>query len=111
MKPYSCLVLILFFIVILKIPNSKKERTRTIFGIPLSNIIKRLPYKGLHFKMALTGVAALEEWCRRALDGSGIEVSNMSSSWRDGMAFCALIQRYRPDLIDIDTLDPKDYRR
>jgi len=60
--------------------------------------------------MALTGVAALEEWCRRALDGSGVEVSNMSTAWRDGMAFCAIIHRYRPDLLDLQALDPKDYR-
>merc|ERR1711973_698011 len=34
----------------------------------------------------------------------------MSSSWRDGMAFCALIHRYRPDIINLDKLNPKDYK-
>ena len=61
--------------------------------------------------MSLTGVAALEEWCRRALDGSGVELVNMTSSWRDGMAFCALVHRFRPDIIDLDSLNPKQCKR
>jgi len=55
-------------------------------------------------------VAALEEWCRRGLEGyKGIKITNMSSSWRDGLAFCALIHRYRPDLMDFEILDPQDW--
>ena len=55
-------------------------------------------------------MAALEEWCRRGLEGDkGVKITDMSSSWRDGLAFCALIHRYRPDLLDYDTLDPQDW--
>lgn len=35
-------------------------------------------------------------------------VKNFSTNWSDGMAFCALIHRYRPSMIDYDNLDPKD---
>lgn len=35
-------------------------------------------------------------------------VSNFSSSWKDGMAFCALVHRYRPGMIDYDSLNPKN---
>ena len=59
--------------------------------------------------MGVTGVAALEEWCKRVVEGyRGVEITNMSSSWRDGLGFCALVHRCRPDLIDWASLDPSD---
>jgi len=60
--------------------------------------------------MGVRGIRALEEWCRRAVHGyPGVHVSDMSSSWKDGRAFCALIHRHRPDLLDFDSLDSKDW--
>ena len=57
------------------------------------------------------GVAALQEWCRRELASyPGLHIRDMSSSWRDGLAFCALIHRYRPGLLDYASLDPADWR-
>jgi len=51
--------------------------------------------------MGMTGCQALEEWCRIVLNTySGVHISNMTSSWSDGKAFCALIHSHRPDLID-----------
>ncbi len=58
------------------------------------------------------GAKALELWCARQTSGyPGVEVSNMTTSWRDGLAFCALIHRFRPDLIDFAALSAKDVRK
>ena len=35
----------------------------------------------------------------------------MSSAWRDGRAFCAVIHRYRPDVLDWGMVDHQDWRR
>lgn len=55
------------------------------------------------------GLKALELWCRRVTEGyRDVHVVDMSSSWRDGLAFCALIHHFRPDLIEFDSLRKGD---
>jgi len=39
-----------------------------------------------------------------------LHVTNFSTSWNDGMAFCALIHYYYPEAFDYEKLDPKDRR-
>ncbi|CDW52729.1 NT-C2 and CH and DUF3585 domain containing protei n [Trichuris trichiura] len=53
----------------------------------------------------------LLSWCQESCRGyRGVRISNFSSSWRNGIAFAALIHRYRPDLIDFDSLSPTEIR-
>ncbi|XP_075727464.1 eps15 homology domain containing protein-binding protein 1 isoform X3 [Rhipicephalus microplus] len=48
-------------------------------------------------------------WSQRMTEGyDGVRVTNLTTSWRNGMAFCALIHSYRPELIDMDSLSPHD---
>ncbi|XP_026182553.1 protein-methionine sulfoxide oxidase mical3b isoform X6 [Mastacembelus armatus] len=45
-------------------------------------------------------------WCQEQTRGyRGVAVSDLTSSWKSGLALCALIHRHRPDLIDFDYLD------
>jgi len=39
---------------------------------------------------------------------NNVKVKNFTDSWTSGLAFCALINKHRPDLIDFESLDPKD---
>ncbi|CAG9585386.1 unnamed protein product [Danaus chrysippus] len=55
------------------------------------------------------GTKALELWCKRLIkDCPEIQIDNMTTSWRNGMAFCALVHHFRPDLIDISSLKPEN---
>nr|XP_057930535.1 F-actin-monooxygenase mical2b isoform X2 [Doryrhamphus excisus] len=48
-------------------------------------------------------------WCQRQTQGyRGVNISNLTSSWRSGLALCALIHKQRPELIDYDSLNEED---
>ncbi|KAM9349022.1 uncharacterized protein ABDE67_011066 isoform 2-T2 [Symphorus nematophorus] len=51
----------------------------------------------------------LLEWCRSKTIGyQNIDIQNFSSSWSDGMAFCALVHSFFPLEFDYNTLDSKN---
>ena len=40
----------------------------------------------------------------------GVTIKNFSSSWSDGIAFCALVHRFFPDAFEYSTLNPNNRR-
>ncbi|MCJ8746745.1 hypothetical protein PDJAM_G00145280 [Pangasius djambal] len=73
-----------------------KVQRSTSFGVPNANSIKQM----------------LLDWCRAKTRGyDNVDIQNFSSSWSDGMAFCALVHNFFPDAFDYSTLSPSNRRQ
>ncbi|XP_058485125.1 F-actin-monooxygenase mical2b isoform X6 [Solea solea] len=54
--------------------------------------------------------ARLLTWCQKQTEGyRNVSVTDLTSSWQSGIALCALIHRFRPQLIDFDSLNEEDH--
>ncbi|NXX62673.1 SMTL2 protein, partial [Scopus umbretta] len=68
-----------------------KLRRSQSFGVASASSIKQI----------------LLDWCRSKTIGyKHIDLQNFSSSWNDGMAFCALVHSFFPEAFDYNKLDP-----
>ncbi|XP_058512476.1 cytospin-A [Ochotona princeps] len=55
---------------------------------------------------------ALLKWCQKKTEGyQNIDITNFSSSWNDGLAFCALLHTYLPAHIPYQELNGQDKKR
>ncbi|XP_066545573.1 smoothelin isoform X2 [Amia ocellicauda] len=72
-----------------------KVNRSSSFGVPNANSIKQM----------------LLDWCRAKTRGyEHVDIQNFSSSWSDGMAFCALVHNFFPDAFDYSSLTPQNRR-
>ncbi|XP_062072479.1 smoothelin-like protein 2 isoform X2 [Lepus europaeus] len=70
--------------------RAKLKRSQS-FGVASASSIKQI----------------LLEWCRSKTVGyQHVDLQNFSSSWSDGMAFCALVHSFFPDAFDYNALNP-----
>ncbi|XP_017274751.1 F-actin-monooxygenase mical1 [Kryptolebias marmoratus] len=53
-----------------------------------------------------SGFEELLKWCQKHTTGyKNVNVKDFTQSWRSGLALCALIHHFRPQLIDMSSLD------
>nr|XP_046206762.1 smoothelin-like isoform X7 [Oncorhynchus gorbuscha] len=53
----------------------------------------------------------LLDWCRaKTRSYQNVDIQNFSSSWSDGMAFCALVHNFFPEAFDYSSLTPANRR-
>ncbi|TKC47284.1 hypothetical protein EI555_006471 [Monodon monoceros] len=75
--------------------RAKLKRSQS-FGVASASSIKQI----------------LLEWCRnKTLGYQHVDLQNFSSSWSDGMAFCALVHSFFPDAFDYSALSPAQRRQ
>ncbi|XP_074198566.1 uncharacterized protein LOC105080859 isoform X9 [Camelus bactrianus] len=75
--------------------RAKLKRSQS-FGVASASSIKQI----------------LLEWCRSKTIGyQHVDLQNFSSSWSDGMAFCALVHSFFPDAFDYSALSPTQRRQ
>ncbi|XP_034536316.1 F-actin-monooxygenase MICAL2 isoform X4 [Notolabrus celidotus] len=49
-------------------------------------------------------------WCQKQTDGyKNVNITDLTSSWRSGIALCALIHSFKPQLIDFDSLNEENH--
>jgi actinin alpha len=73
-------------------------------------IILDFAIKGISVE-ELTAKEGLLLWCQKKTHGyKDVKVDNFTLSWQDGLAFCALIHKHRPDLLDFDKLSKSNPR-
>lgn len=49
-------------------------------------------------------------WCQKQTEGfRNVLITDLTSSWKSGIALCALIHRFKPQLIDFDSLNEEDH--
>ncbi|PWA23056.1 hypothetical protein CCH79_00002407, partial [Gambusia affinis] len=54
---------------------------------------------------------SLLQWCQSITNNyQGVKVTNFSTSWRNGLAFCAILHHFHPDKIDFECLLPHDIK-
>jgi hypothetical protein len=93
-------------------PNSKRGGMATHAGVALELGIKRPgPSGGSGIKMMSPQMEAILIWCQCRVRDYNVRIENFTSSWANGMAFCALIHYFFPQAFDFSKIEATNRRQ
>ncbi|XP_059394952.1 calponin homology domain-containing protein DDB_G0272472 isoform X10 [Carassius carassius] len=91
----------------LSIVKAMDESIKEGSAVPGWDFASPLPSPGL-----VTSSQSLLEWCKEITKNyKGVKITNFSTSWRNGLAFCALLHHFHPEIIDFDALEPHNIKQ
>ncbi|XP_071506919.1 uncharacterized protein [Diadema antillarum] len=68
-------------------------------------VLEKKPTVVLSRTASVMRSSKVQMWCQRVMENyPNVKVENMTTSWRNGLALCAIIHRYRPHLVDYNSL-------
>ncbi|XP_058415156.1 F-actin-monooxygenase MICAL3 isoform X9 [Diceros bicornis minor] len=83
-----------------------------VIHLEMENLVNSRTTPKLTRNESVARSSKLLGWCQRQTDGyPGVNVTDLTMSWKSGLALCAIIHRYRPDLIDFDSLDEQNVEK
>ncbi|KAM5318843.1 F-actin-monooxygenase MICAL2 isoform 8-T12 [Glossophaga mutica] len=98
--------------------NSHCVRPHQVKHLYITTELHQFPLKRLGSVRRSVGLSRRESdirpsklltWCQQQTEGyQHVHVTDLSTSWRSGLALCAIIHRFRPELINFDSLNEDD---
>ncbi|XP_066234275.1 EH domain-binding protein 1 isoform X4 [Saccopteryx leptura] len=87
------------------------ENTVVSAGRDLSTSPKPSPIPSPVLGQKPNASQSLLVWCKEVTKNyRGVKITNFTTSWRNGLSFCAILHHFRPDLIDYKSLNPQDIK-
>ncbi|XP_044065935.1 F-actin-monooxygenase mical1 isoform X2 [Siniperca chuatsi] len=83
------------------------NQVQHLYDVDKSNPSSKKWNKMAHMRQdSVSGSEELLKWCQKHTVGyENVNVKDFTQSWRSGLALCALIHHFRPQLIDMSSLD------
>nr|XP_030687271.1 F-actin-monooxygenase MICAL2 isoform X1 [Globicephala melas]XP_030687273.1 F-actin-monooxygenase MICAL2 isoform X1 [Globicephala melas]XP_030687274.1 F-actin-monooxygenase MICAL2 isoform X1 [Globicephala melas] len=83
--------------------------TKELHQCPLERLGSVRRSVGLSRRESDIRPSKLLTWCQQQTKGyQHVNVTDLTTSWRSGLALCAVIHRFRPELINFDSLNEDD---